>query len=150
MNRILGFTGTREGMSKVQAQTLYALLTALGRGDHTFHHGMCVGADTEAERIVLLAHPTCWVIGHPPENKRLFSDSRLTHEVLPAKAYLVRNHEIVSAAELLIAAPKEGQEPETAARGQGTWSTVRFARAEHKPIYVVWPDGRLTVELPKL
>ena len=47
MNSI-GFTGTRQGMTAEQKSALRNLLDG-GAGD--FHHGDCIGADSEAHGI---------------------------------------------------------------------------------------------------
>ena len=38
---------------------------------------------------------------------------------------------------MMIAAPSEAEEQ----RRSGTWSTVRFARKQGKPVFVISPDG---------
>lgn len=62
--------------------------------------------------------------------------------VLPAKDYLARNHDIVDAAGLLIAAPSGPAEK----RRSGTWATVRHARKQGTRIWIVLPSGEIAVE----
>jgi hypothetical protein len=55
----------------------------------------------------------------------------------PERPYLDRNKDIVRETASLIAAPAE---PEEQLRS-GTWSTVRFARKQGKPVFLILPDG---------
>jgi predicted Rossmann fold nucleotide-binding protein DprA/Smf involved in DNA uptake len=56
------------------------------------------------------------------------------------KAPLDRNRDIVDAAAVLIAAPKEMTET----LRSGTWATVRYARKQGKQVWIVWPDGTVS------
>jgi hypothetical protein len=49
---------------------------------------------------------------------------------------------------VLIATPVEEEEPQ-AARGQGTWATVRYARLLGTPVYIIWPNGELMIRKAK-
>lgn len=133
----LGFTGTRHSLTNSQHAAIQRLLPTL-RPDEA-HHGDCVGADEAFHRICrTLAIP---VVIHPPKEPKLraWCDSTLMR---PAAPYLSRNRQIVKDTQALIAAPKETAEPEPA-QGQGTWSTVRYARRSGTPVYLIWPDGRV-------
>ena len=105
------------------------------------HQGDCIGADFEFATIVDCVAPDAVIHSHPPENKskRAYTRCDVIH---PAKEYLVRNKEIVRAADFLIACPKT-QFEETRS---GTWATVRFARRCNMPIVILWPDGKYTYE----
>jgi hypothetical protein len=129
----LGFTGTREGMSKAQQEALRMLLRRLRPG--VFHHGDCVGADEQAHHIVRRECPACRIHVHPPEDAALRAHCRgdLLH---PPKAYLQRNEAIVDAADFLFAAP-EGEETNRS----GTWATVRYARRREVATAVILPSG---------
>lgn len=135
---IVGFTGTRNGMTKPQREVVEALL---GNPAVTeVHHGDCVGADSEF-------HEIAWRLGtfivvHPPEKEALRAGCK-GNEILPAKEYLARNWDIVEACDLLIAAP---QSPGEKNRG-GTWWTIRAARKAGKPIHIVDADGTIVSEL---
>jgi hypothetical protein len=129
----IGFTGTRQGMTEAQKSALRALLDG-GAGE--FHHGDCIGADSQAHDI---ANEYGYrIILHPPTN----SSQRAWREVpkhmeRPKKPYLDRNKDIVRETASLVAAPAE---PEEQLRS-GTWSTVRFARKQGKPVFLILPDG---------
>jgi hypothetical protein len=78
---------------------------------------------------------------HPPTETGLVQRchiGRITR--IDPEPYLVRNRRIVDTCDVLLGAPAEEQEQ---VRG-GTWSTVRYARAQGKTVYVVLPSGRVT------
>jgi hypothetical protein len=108
----LGFTGTRAGLTAAQAARLRELVA----GATEVHHGDCVGADEQFHRIAIAAG------------------------VLPPQPYLKRNQAIVRSTDYLVGCPKEATEPRPG-RGQGTWSTIRFARRLGRRTEVVWPTG---------
>ena len=60
----VGFTGTRNGMSDEQKVKLDYFIKH--NDIEEFHHGDCVGADTEAHNIVKGAKPKIKIIIHPP------------------------------------------------------------------------------------
>lgn len=129
-----GFTGTQRGMTASQRDALRDYLRG-SRGE--FHHGDCIGADSEAHEIA-----NCMgyrIIGHPPSDpsKRAF---RACHELRPEKPYLERNKDIVLETTALIAAPGEVKEQ----LRSGTWSTVRFARKQGKCVVIIFPDGAVS------
>lgn len=135
----IGFTGTQEGMTEKQIDAISVFL--LDYEVQEFHHGDCVGADNDAHIITRIQAPAAKIVVHPPlnESKRAFCRA---DAVLPAKPYLDRNHDIVDAVEVMFATPKEKVEQVRS----GTWATIRYARKQGKPLYIVYPDG--TVELP--
>ena len=136
----LGFTGTRHGMTDAQGQALETLLASF-TNVQGFHHGDCRGADAQAHA---LARTHGWAITlHPPimSGCRAFCPGSTTTRA--ALHFLDRNHAIVRAADILIATPATVKEEE---RGSGTWATVRFARKQHKPIYIIYPDGQVVRE----
>lgn len=144
--RHLGFTGTRHGLSGQQAKALQSLLLgfAWGRGEGrsgecALHHGDCIGADVAAAQIARYLNID--TIAHPPidESRRAFALSTETRE---PETYRARNEAIVKESEVLIAAPHQLWEEQRS----GTWMTVRMARARSKPVFIIWPDGALTIE----
>ena len=130
---ILGFTGTRHGMTDWQKVTLRSLLTSFDGID--FHHGDCIGADSEAHDIAMECG-YCPII-HPPTNPALRAGRKVpAHLMRPERPYMTRNRNIVDAAQVVIATPAEMLE-----RNGGTWSTVRYTRRVGKPLHVILPDG---------
>jgi hypothetical protein len=137
----LGFTGTSSGMTQPQRTMVGHLLEELKA--EALHLGDCIGADHEAyaecARLGILK------IGHPPTDphKRAFLDYDVA---APPKPYLKRNKDIVHfGVDGLIAAPKDYDEP-VSKRGQGTWTTVGYARQAGRRIWIVLPDGMLRKE----
>ncbi len=122
---IIGFTGTRDGMSHKQLKALRAHFEECSRSASTliteFHHGDCIGADVEANDIVrtfgIKTH------GHPPTMSRYRAFSKCDVWFEP-KGYLERNQDIVDACEVLIVAPRTNHEVQRS----GTWATYRSAK----------------------
>ena len=122
---IIGFTGTRKGMTSHQMIVLSGILQT---GDE-FHHGDCVGADAEAHDIARCEG--CRIVIHPPDNDKYRAFCIGTREELE-KPYLERNHDIVDACDLLVATP-DGPE----AQRSGTWATIRYAREVGKEVKIL-------------
>ena len=137
---ILGFTGTRDGMTASQQASFRGLLTEEVTG---FHHGCCLGADADAARIAAEAGHMI-VFGHPSDLPAMTSKVAVAgcDAVCPPQPPLARNRAIVSACESLIACPKGFAEE----RRSGTWATVRHAVRTGKPVTVVWPDGTVSTK----
>lgn len=132
---IMGFTGSRDGLTIVQSGMLLELLAHLQPDE--FHHGDCVGADEAAHYLALQRE--IFVVIHPPliESSRAFckGDNCL---ILPPQPYLVRNREIVDIAGYLIACPSGPEK-----KRSGTWSTIRYAREVGKEPMILMPRGPL-------
>jgi hypothetical protein len=135
---ILGFTGTRRGLTLHQREYLARVLRDAEQITEA-HHGCCVGADaTFHELCIVNGIP---VVLHPPTDPkwRAFCDGAAL-ELAPLP-YLVRNRAIVDAADALLAMPWEAVEP-TSKRGRGTWATVRYARSQqHRTTLILKPGG---------
>jgi hypothetical protein len=130
-----GFTGTQHGMTDAQKATLRDFLAA---GSGEFHHGDCIGADSEAHDIA----DECGysIVLHPPTNpaKRAWRVVP-NHMMKREKPYLDRNKDIVLDTIALIAAPAE---PIEQPRG-GTWSTIRFGLKQGRTVILILPDGEI-------
>lgn len=137
---IVGFTGTRKGMSIKQLSTFLHLMEAKSSGwtdpQPVLHHGDCVGADQQADGI---ATQLGWyVVVHPPLDRRYRAYCQnpiMCGEVLPQKEYIARNHDIVDACEFVVAAPRG---PETTR--SGTWATIRYAKSIGKHVIILDRD----------
>jgi len=129
---IVGFTGTREGMSKRQMMLFLDRMAALCPDE--FHFGDDAGADKEAYELVRLYHPKCTTVAHPPEieTRRAFCKA---HRVMESRPFLIRNKAIVLCCDELVAAPKTLTEE----LRSGTWSTIRYARKAGKPTHLLHP-----------
>lgn len=138
---IVGFTGTRFGMTDQQKETVASLLE--GFDAVQVRHGDCVGADVDFHLIALSRGSE--VLIHPPKNEKLraFCHGKGV-TVLPAHSYLKRDRDIVVGSDVLIACPKTMEEE---SKG-GTWYTVGYARTKQKSYVIVWPDGNRSYSIP--
>lgn len=141
----IGFTGSRHGMQKAacaKIQALFMIYWAIwpAGGDNTLHHGDCVGSDEQAFNIAKflgfasIAYPASDV-----RNRWLASTaSDIIRDAAPA---LERNKTIVSDSDILIAAV-HGFNPGRMQERSGTWATIRYAKKEGLPIWLVDPWGQ--------
>lgn len=130
----VGFTGTQKGITQVQEVFLSKVLVELNkRGGIEFHHGDCIGADSQASMIA--NNIGYRIILHPPiiSDKRAWCDY---YEARPVKDYIERNHNIVDETEILVATPKGEEELRS-----GTWATIRYAKKQNKKIVIIYPNG---------
>lgn len=128
----IGFTGTRQGMSKNQTKNLVQFLVSNKNKIKEFHHGDCIGSDTQAhtiaENLGLQIHI------HPPINNK-YRGNNIGNVIYPKRGYIERNHDIVTCCDILIATPKSEDEE----MRSGTWATVRFANKLKKEVYIINP-----------
>ena len=134
----VGFTGTRNVLHN-RVDILEHILNALkSHGFNTLHHGDCIGGDYQAH----MAATYCGynIVVHPPINGRyrFLEHPARSHyksvQMLEQRDYLVRNHDIVDASQILIAFP---QDPDHEVQRSGTWATIRYARKQQRPIIMV-------------
>ena len=144
---VIGFTGTRGGMTPIASARLAVLVAALDPA--VAHHGDCVGADAGFHAEVTDWVPDCAMMVHPAlargmRDFRAYCTSRrqITHVPKPA---LQRNKDIVDAIDVLIAAPSSPRE----VLRSGTWATIRYARSVKRPIIMIYPDGRMEMDFPE-
>lgn len=132
----IGFTGTQKGMTEIQSKTLSTFIFTTLKGEAEFHHGDCIGADTDFHKIVTETYNK--IIIHPPINssKRSFCNGDI---ILECKEYLVRNHDIVDSTDVLFVAPS-GMNEELRS---GTWATYRYAMKKEKAIFIFFPNGKV-------
>lgn len=129
----IGFTGTAKGMTPYQATRVNLYLASFAeRGAVEFHHGDCIGADSEAHDLA--RKNGLLIVGHPPVDPkaRAFRECDMLWEELP---YLVRNHDIVHATNIMIVAPRSRREE----LRSGTWATYRYAMAANRDCRMAWP-----------
>lgn len=127
---IVGFTGTRNGMTEEQKLRLARFLEDAKLSSPyqcALFHGACHGADLEAAAIA--AARGFNVVPFPRENET-------------PEANKARDRLIVAGSDILVAAPSGWVE---ITRGSGTWYTMREGRRQDKRVYVVWPNGELRV-----
>lgn len=142
MKLILGVTGTREGMNKVQKENLEKVIEQLlfeqEYDERILHQGQCQGVDVQVAKI-LKSKYGFKVISHPPVKKELMGICENDEVRLP-KGYLARDRNIVNECKLLLVFPKEN----THQKVGGTWYTHDFALKQNKPLYLISPDGNIT------
>jgi hypothetical protein len=138
----VGFTGTKIGMHPNQRLELAEhLLYLKGLGFTHFHHGDCIGADTQAAKIAkqfgffIVAHP-----GHPRDknNTMYRAFTECNDEVREVKPFIQRDHDIVDETERMIATPAGCTEEIRS----GTWTTVRYARKQSKEVHIIYPPEK--------
>jgi hypothetical protein len=105
-------------------------------GSKYFHHGDCVGADTQAHFIAVnLGYK---IIVHPPINNRARSYCEVGKgEIREKKPYIDRNHDIVDETQMLIGC--SGSQHEVLR--SGTWATIRYGRKIGNRVLILYPDG---------
>jgi hypothetical protein len=142
----LGFTGTRNGMTAKQKDSVITYLTGIQDVLNEVHHGDCIGADTEFHHLIrtMFKPAAVRVIGHPPINSGHAAGNSFDYSYTP-RPYLSRNKQIVDEVNKLLACPKGHSQY----MRSGTWSTVRYARKIGRPIVLVFPDGMIKTEQMK-
>lgn len=133
---IIGFTGSRGGMTKAQHVCVRRLLVEAFCT--VLHHGDCVGADAQvhvmARELGLIAPVR--IITHPMVNAGKYAAHCVADMMLQPESAWARNNAIVVASERVIATPSSAEEQVSS----GTWMTVRLAE---RKCTLVLPDGRL-------
>jgi len=105
-----------------------------------FHQGCCVGSDEAATQAIREAFGhRAWIIGHRPDISTMVSEYCVTNsnEVREPLPYLVRNGNIVTECQLLVATLQEMDE----VIRSGTWSTIRAAKKYGRGYVIIYPDG---------
>lgn len=143
---IIGFTGTRRGMTGAQKFTVGEILSTADGLAFT-RHGDCVGADVEFDylcgvrSINVIAHPSD-IPGTQGGSEQRHADLPYYFHAMPPLPAFVRNYNIVSGCDILLATPAGFHEEQRS----GTWYTIRLARRSGVPVVIVWPDGSYVVE----
>lgn len=134
---VLGFTGTRYGMTDAQELTVLECLRRWRPAE--LRHGDCQGADAQAHALAV--REGIRTVAHPPVNEewRAFCDA---NQILPAQHYLHRDRDLVDASHMLLAAPASPVD----VGWSGTWYTIRYAQDRHRLVVIVGPDGRVVDE----
>lgn len=137
----IGFTGTREGMTIEQMNTVADILAVVPFLDMVSgSHGDCVGADSEFHAIFRDEFYDMPINVYPPEDDKYRAYNKDEYTIIyPVAPYLVRNKYIVDASNALIAAPKGFEEEQRS----GTWSTIRYSIKTHVKVTIVYPDGSI-------
>jgi len=134
MTSIIGFTGTRKGMTDGQRISLARIVDNTEIGSAV--HGGAIGADEEFDALMVSKGIERLILPSNLPNQRMARQGGTWLEPQPP---LERNRAIVDACDFLVAAP-EG--PETVR--SGTWSTIRYARKKGRQVTIIWPNGVTT------
>lgn len=139
---VIGFTGTREGMTAMQKLAVMRILDishAEAPAMPCAMHGDCIGADAEYDAICKMRGLPVKIRPANIESMRARCDSEVIASPRPP---LTRNRDIVADSDVMIACPGAPVE----VLRSGTWSTVRAARSAKKKLFIVRPDGSITTE----
>jgi len=138
---MIGFTGTRNGMTSQQKAAVTKILERYGsRFGALVGHGNCLGADAEFDEIAAALGLRRVIYPCNIESMRAHCELRGATQVTEPMKPLLRNGWIVGAALAMIATPMESTEQ----LRSGTWATVRQARKKiGLPLLLVAPNGNL-------
>ena len=136
----IGFTGTRHGMANEQKKSLHLLLKNTLKKVTEFHHGDCIGSDADAHKIIKTNILTNKIVIHPPSYNKFRANCKGDVALQPLP-YIERNHNIVDETDVLVATPDTPEKLHS-----GTWATIRYARKQHKDIYIIRPSGKIEYE----
>lgn len=129
---VIGFTGTRHGMTEAQTKLVMELVS--GWDATEVHHGDCIGADADFHAITV-AYGLVPII-HPPSDEKLRAFCE-PGTILESKPYLERNKDIVRDCKILIATPEDY----VFRLKSGTWFTIAWAIRTHRRFWIIYPDG---------
>jgi len=134
----IGFTGTRHGMTNKQKEAFSSMFKTTLKKIKEFHHGDCIGSDKEAHEII--NNYNVKTIIHPPSYNKFRANCK-GDIILQPLPYLERNHNIVNKTDILVATPDIPEKIHS-----GTWATIRYARKQHKNIYIIRINGKIDNE----
>lgn len=131
----VGWTSTQAGMTQNQKNALHEFLDVRGRYLAEFHHGDCIGGDSEAHNIVTDRQFGATIRIHPPTDPKKRAFCIALWENFTPRPYLQRNRDIVDMTDVLIATPRTTEE----VLRSGTWATVRYAKKIGRPVIMFYP-----------
>jgi hypothetical protein len=156
---IIGFTGSRSGMTDFQKHELKLIL---GNGCDEFMHGDCKGSDEQANTVALsmgvkmfTIHPPsqhkyrafCFDMHHTTQINNILTPYITTKDGIqvrwyPVDDFLKRNKRIVDMCDVIIATPKEFRHTIRS----GTWATIRYAwKTKKDSIIIIPPVNRMDI-----
>ncbi len=141
MTTKIGFTGTRNGMTREQKLAVERLLDTLW--PDVVVHGDCVGADADFDGICGAIGITRHVRPCTYENMRAHCEKHGAIVVAEPKRPMARNRDIVADATpagALIACPPNRERIKS---GSGTWATIGFGERAGVRVFRVYPDGEV-------
>ena len=126
----IGFTGSRNGITNEQRESIIQFLDKNKDTEFEAHHGDCIGADTDFHNICS-KYEKCKIYIHLPNINTMRSYCK-SDNIFQPKPYITRNHDIVDSCDVLLACPSE----KTEQLRSGTWATIRYARKINKPVLI--------------
>ena len=141
----LAFTGTRNGMTPEQEQSIHDFLVENNQTLKSYCHGGCVGADEDFHNMVLNENSNSivavyYVPGPLSFITKDFIESASSNILLrEKKGHLSRNREIVDKANYLIGCPPTA----FPTRRGGTWYTLRYAKKTNCAGTIFYPHGTI-------
>ena len=139
---IIGFTGTRRGMTPAQRAALADCVSALPA---RAIHGGATGADEEFDAFLISAGMNPQDIDvYPASVDRWLKWTDAGRTTYAVDEPLLRNRIIARRCDYLIAAPATAGEVVRS----GTWATIRYARRPiaRRPIVILLPEGGVREE----
>lgn len=135
---VIGFTGTRNGMTRDQRIAVRLVLAEFDPSRIAFGlHGDCVGADADFDAL-------CRDFGIETRCRPCTFDGMRARtgapEIAAPERPMARNRAIVADADMMIACPPNDEPIKS---GSGTWATIGFAEKAKKPIVIVYPGGHV-------
>ncbi len=134
--KILGFTGTRNGCNFSQLSNLLNLLNKEKNEETIGLHGDCIGADAQFDHLCKALEMETFCLPCNFENMRAHVTKALAEPVAPME----RNRNIVARADVMFACPPNEVEIKS---GSGTWATIRFSKKADKPLWILFPSGKI-------
>ena len=119
---IIGFTGTRSGMSSKQKEEVAKLLDSHDMINTTVLHGGCIGADIDF-------HELCEGAPNDLKYRGEYKDADVIHS---SQTHFKRNRDIVDRCDILIATPYN----DDSSKG-GTWYTIKYAQKLNKQVIII-------------
>lgn len=134
---IIGFSGTRKGMTKNQKKTVNTLLKYIKPVE--VHHGDNIGADKEFH--IMSRKLKIRIFIHPPikNNMRAFCEIIKNDYSYDPKPYLVRDKSIVLLSDLLFIAPDNKKFKYRAYNS----FIYNYANKHFKKIIIIWSSGQI-------
>lgn len=139
----LGFTGTKQGLSWSQRETLSKYVNQVRPEIEVARHGDCIGSDFQFH-IFCIDVKVPELIIHPPSDPKYRAYAHLIYSapetkitVLPEEPYLDRDHAMVDGIDYLVVCPITSEE----FLRSGTWATYRYAKKKSVPHLIIYPDG---------
>jgi len=102
-------------------------------------HGDCIGADADFNTVCISLNLKTWIRPCTLKDLRAYCDGEVIADpVKPMK----RNQAIVTQSTVMVACPPNDKE----LKRSGTWATIRMARRAKKPLYILFPGGKIQIE----